>query len=64
MQSLLHSREWITQAATLYAIQKLVIDVSEDEQDLLSGIDWIILPVANPDGFHHTHDSVSLLTPL
>ncbi|XP_047998451.1 carboxypeptidase B-like [Leguminivora glycinivorella] len=53
MESLLHAREWITQSATLYAIQKLVIDVTE--QDLLQDIDWIILPIANPDGFEFTH---------
>ncbi|XP_026736475.1 carboxypeptidase B-like [Trichoplusia ni] len=53
MQSLLHAREWITLPATLYAIQKLVIDVTES--DLLQEIDWIILPVANPDGYSWTH---------
>ncbi|XP_061716974.1 carboxypeptidase B-like [Cydia pomonella] len=53
MESLLHAREWITQSATLYAIQKLIIDVTE--QDLLQNIDWIIVPIANPDGFEFTH---------
>nr|XP_049697474.1 carboxypeptidase B-like [Helicoverpa armigera] len=52
MQSLLRSREWVTLPATLYAIQKLVIDVTES--DLINNIDWIILPVANPDGYVHT----------
>nr|UPI76690.1 M14 metal carboxypeptidase 13 [Antheraea yamamai] len=53
LQSLLHAREWVTLPATLYAIQKLVIDVTE--QDLLQNIDWIILPIANPDGYEFTH---------
>ncbi|XP_047027709.1 carboxypeptidase B-like [Helicoverpa zea] len=52
MQSLLHCREWVTLPATLYAIHKLVIDVTES--DLINNIDWIILPVANPDGYVHT----------
>ncbi|KAG7304835.1 hypothetical protein JYU34_010214 [Plutella xylostella] len=53
MQSLLHAREWITQAASLYAIHRLVIDVTE--RDMRNDFDWIIVPVANPDGFVHTH---------
>ncbi|XP_035443467.2 carboxypeptidase B-like [Spodoptera frugiperda] len=52
MQSLLHSREWVTLPATLYAIRKLVVDVTES--DLVQNIDWIILPVANPDGYVFT----------
>ncbi|CAH0663682.1 unnamed protein product [Spodoptera exigua] len=52
LQSLLHSREWVTLPATLYAIQKLVVDVTES--DLVQNIDWIILPVANPDGYVFT----------
>ncbi|KAJ0172520.1 hypothetical protein K1T71_011659 [Dendrolimus kikuchii] len=53
LESLLHAREWVTLPATLYAIHKLVIDVTE--QDLIRDIDWIILPIANPDGYVHTH---------
>ncbi|KAH9631286.1 hypothetical protein HF086_003722 [Spodoptera exigua] len=52
IQSLLHSREWVTLPATLYAIKKLVVDVTES--DLVQNIDWIILPVANPDGYVFT----------
>ncbi|XP_030023351.2 carboxypeptidase B [Manduca sexta] len=53
IESLLHAREWITLPVTLYAIHKLVIDVTE--RDLLQDIDWIILPIANPDGYVHSH---------
>ena len=42
---------------TLYAIQKLVVDVTE--QDLVRDIDWIILPIANPDGYEFSHTNVS-----
>ncbi|XP_053616168.1 carboxypeptidase B-like [Plodia interpunctella] len=55
LESLLHAREWVTLPATLYAIEKLVIDVTE--QDLIGDIDWIINPIANPDGYVHTHQS-------
>ncbi|XP_072945695.1 carboxypeptidase B-like [Epargyreus clarus] len=53
IQSLLHAREWVTLPASLYAIHKLVIDVTD--QDLLRDIDWIILPIANPDGYEFSH---------
>ncbi|XP_030023377.1 carboxypeptidase B [Manduca sexta] len=54
IESLLHAREWITLPATLYVIHKLVIDVTE--RDLLQDINWIILPIANPDGYVHSHE--------
>lgn len=57
MQSLLHAREWITLPVTLYAIEKLVVDVAD--RDLVQDIDWIILPIANPDGYEFTHTNVS-----
>ncbi|XP_052749693.1 carboxypeptidase B-like [Galleria mellonella] len=53
IESLLHAREWITLPITLYAIHKLVIDVTE--QDLLQDIDWVILPIVNPDGYVFSH---------
>ncbi|CAF4763686.1 unnamed protein product [Pieris macdunnoughi] len=53
IQSLLHAREWVTLPASLYAIQKLVTDITD--ADLVNQIDWIILPVANPDGYVASH---------
>ncbi|CAK1588928.1 unnamed protein product [Parnassius mnemosyne] len=53
IQSLLHSREWISLPASLYAIKKLVVDITD--RDLVDKIDWIILPIANPDGYEFTH---------
>ncbi|CAK1542469.1 unnamed protein product [Leptosia nina] len=53
VQSLLHAREWVTLPASLYAIQKLVVNVTES--DLVDRIDWIILPIANPDGYIASH---------
>ncbi|CAB3221817.1 unnamed protein product [Arctia plantaginis] len=49
VQSLLHAREWVSLPPSLYAIHKLVVDVTES--DVLNNIDWIIMPVANPDGY-------------
>ncbi|CAH2055629.1 unnamed protein product, partial [Iphiclides podalirius] len=53
IQSLLHGREWVTLPSSLYAIKKLVIDVTD--RDLVDKIDWIILPISNPDGYEFTH---------
>ncbi|XP_063831851.1 carboxypeptidase B-like [Ostrinia nubilalis] len=53
LMSLLHAREWVTLPATLFAIEKLVLDVTE--ADLVNDIDWIIMPIANPDGYEWTH---------
>ncbi|CAH2088364.1 unnamed protein product [Euphydryas editha] len=53
ISSLLHAREWVTLPATLLAIDKLVVNVTE--QDLIDNYDWIIMPVANPDGYEFTH---------
>ncbi|XP_032522950.2 carboxypeptidase B-like [Danaus plexippus] len=54
VESLLHAREWVTLPPTLWAIEKLVVNVTES--DLIDTIDWIILPVANPDGYELTHN--------
>ncbi|CAH2088365.1 unnamed protein product [Euphydryas editha] len=53
IETLLHAREWVTLPASLHAIDKLVVNVTE--QDLIDNYDWIILPVANPDGYEFTH---------
>ncbi|KAL4703331.1 hypothetical protein ACJJTC_013097 [Scirpophaga incertulas] len=53
LQSLLHAREWVTLPATLYAIEKLLVNVTES--DLVNDLDWIIMPIANPDGYEFTH---------
>ncbi|XP_013133664.1 PREDICTED: carboxypeptidase B-like [Papilio polytes] len=53
VQSMLHAREWVTLPAALYAIEKLVVDISD--RDLVDKIDWIIIPIANPDGYEFSH---------
>nr|XP_034836346.1 carboxypeptidase B-like [Maniola hyperantus] len=53
IQCMLHAREWVTLPVALWAIQELVINVTD--QDLIRDIDWIILPIANPDGYEFSH---------
>nr|AAT36737.1 carboxypeptidase B [Ochlerotatus triseriatus] len=52
----IHAREWIAPATALYAVNQLV-EHAADNQDVLSNLTWVILPVANPDGYEFSHDS-------
>ncbi|XP_034836348.2 carboxypeptidase B-like [Maniola hyperantus] len=54
VESLLHAREWVTLPPTLYAIDKLVTGNLSDPS-VLDKVDWIVLPIANPDGYEYTH---------
>ncbi|XP_022121400.2 carboxypeptidase B [Pieris rapae] len=47
-----HAREWVTPPVALYLIHKLVVDVTDP--DLVEKIDWIIFPMANPDGYEYS----------
>ncbi|XP_055841090.1 carboxypeptidase B-like [Episyrphus balteatus] len=50
----IHAREWIAPAAALYVINQLVENFAANK-DLLATYDWVVLPVANPDGYEYTH---------
>lgn len=52
----IHAREWATIPVATWAIHKLVEDVTEP--DLLNNFDWIIFPVANPDGYTFSLNTV------
>ncbi|XP_076302722.1 carboxypeptidase B-like [Lasioglossum baleicum] len=47
----IHAREWIAPATALYIVDQIV----ENNKNLLSQVDWYILPVLNPDGYEFTH---------
>lgn len=42
---------------SVYFIRELV-ENSAAHADVLDGLDWIIVPVANPDGFLYSHTVV------
>jgi len=49
----LHAREWITAMAGVYAVEKLIAKV-QSEPGYLDGVEVVLMPMANPDGFIHT----------
>ncbi|OWF55234.1 carboxypeptidase B-like [Mizuhopecten yessoensis] len=51
----IHAREWVTPAFCLYLIEKLM----EGDNKVLDMYDWLIIPVANPDGYAYSHQGES-----
>ncbi|KOX71560.1 Carboxypeptidase B [Melipona quadrifasciata] len=49
----IHAREWIAPAAALYMVDLML----QSHRDLLTKVDWYVLPVLNPDGYEYTHSS-------
>ncbi|XP_014230662.1 carboxypeptidase A2-like [Trichogramma pretiosum] len=50
----MHAREWISTAVATYILNQLV-EKHDNYTRLLDVTDWIIMPVANPDGYEYTH---------
>ncbi|XP_046964166.1 carboxypeptidase B-like [Vanessa cardui] len=55
LDATLHAREWVTVPVALYSIHRLVENLRDQDRDLLENIDWIVLPIANPDGYEYSH---------
>lgn len=55
IDSATHAREWVTPPVACYIIQQLV---EEADSQLLNEIDWIIIPVVNPDGYEYSIEEV------
>lgn len=53
----IHAREWIAPATALYIVDQIV----ENNKNLLSQVDWYILPVLNPDGYEFTHSKSAVM---
>ncbi|KAH8257469.1 hypothetical protein KR038_010405, partial [Drosophila bunnanda] len=58
MDAALHAREWMTPITALYVIHQLVVE-SRENAYLLANTDWVILPLANPDGYEYSRNKNS-----
>lgn len=59
----MHGSEWISPPVALFMITKLVENITES--DVANDIDWIIIPILNPDGYEFTHNTgVSFTTSI
>lgn len=52
------SREWAGHMSVLYLLHQLVENFSAN-LELLRNVDWVVVPVVNPDGYVYTHTDVS-----
>ncbi|XP_026743091.1 carboxypeptidase B-like [Trichoplusia ni] len=54
IDAMVHAREWVTTPVAIYIINQLVTEVADSP--LTQDIDWIIIPLANPDGYEYTFE--------
>ncbi|XP_053685315.1 carboxypeptidase B-like [Sabethes cyaneus] len=52
----IHAREWAGHMSVMYLIHQLV-ENSTENMNLLNNTDWVIMPVANPDGYVYSHQT-------
>ncbi|KAJ2953407.1 hypothetical protein O0L34_g998 [Tuta absoluta] len=54
IDAMMHAREWLTTPVAMYIINQLVVDIVDSQ--LIDLIDWVIIPLANPDGYEYSID--------
>lgn len=59
--AMLHAREWATTPTALYALHRLLEAPESSDLELLRDLDWIVMPLLNPDGYEFTHTDVSIM---
>ncbi|KAJ8714128.1 hypothetical protein PYW08_007748 [Mythimna loreyi] len=52
IDAMIHAREWVTTPVALYVIDQLVNEAKNSA--LVDEIDWIIIPLINPDGYEYS----------
>lgn len=58
----LHAREWITISSAMYLIHSLINDYQKNDaqaKKLLDELEFVIVPVGNPDGYEFSRNSSS-----
>jgi len=55
----IHAREWITHMSAIYILHNLV-ERSHEHRDILTTVDFIVVPVVNPDGYEFSHTQFRL----
>ncbi len=59
LNSLIHAREWITVMVNLWVAETLINGHDDDAYltDLVNRVEWIFVPILNPDGYQYTWDT-------
>ena len=55
----MHAAEWITVTGATYFLNELITSNQTEIRYLADNFDWVIVPIANPDGYEYTHTTVS-----
>jgi murein tripeptide amidase MpaA len=58
----IHGAEWITPALSLYIVNQLV--ENSTNRDMVDSVDWLILPLMNPDGYEYSNKDVCTMLTL
>ncbi|XP_070494549.1 carboxypeptidase B-like [Chironomus tepperi] len=56
MESGMHAREWASPPTVLYLLNRLIENPST-RTELLARVDWLIVPMQNPDGYEFSRNS-------
>lgn len=59
IESTIHAREWISTATVTYFLNELLTSDKPEIRHLANSYDWVIVPVANVDGYEYSHTTVS-----
>ncbi|MCC5822577.1 MAG: M14 family metallocarboxypeptidase [Phycisphaerales bacterium] len=56
LHSLIHAREWITVMVNMWVAETLIAGFDDDPYitDLVNRVEWLFVPVVNPDGYDYT----------
>uniref|UniRef100_A0A1B0DLT4 Peptidase M14 domain-containing protein n=1 Tax=Phlebotomus papatasi TaxID=29031 RepID=A0A1B0DLT4_PHLPP len=52
-----HGREWIAPAVAMWILNTLAqgIGKNDPQSEIYRSVDWLVVPVLNPDGYEYTH---------